>query len=82
MTLRTKLIAAAFALAALPALANHCPKDMAAIDEALSKDPKISQEQLAEVKKLRADGEEYHKAGKHAEAVEALGKALKILGKN
>jgi len=82
MTLRTKIFAAAFALAALPALANHCPKDMAAIDEALSKDPKLSQEQLAEVKKLRAEGEELHKAGKHAESVDKLGQALKILGKN
>lgn len=81
MSKRMKLVAAAFALAALPALANHCPKDMKAIDDALAASPKLTAEQLGEVKKLRAEGEELHKAGKHAESVEKLGKALKILGK-
>ena len=35
---------------------------------------------MAEVKKLRADGEQLHKAGKHAESMETLGKAKKMLG--
>ena len=35
---------------------------------------------MAEVKKLRADGEALHKAGKHQESVDALEKAEKILG--
>jgi hypothetical protein len=35
---------------------------------------------MSEVKKLRADGETLHKAGKHQESVDTLGKAMKILG--
>jgi hypothetical protein len=62
------------------ALAGHCPMDMKQIDEALSANPQLSAEQLAEVKKLRADGESLHKAGKHQESVAALGKAKSILG--
>jgi hypothetical protein len=32
------------------------------------------------VQKLRADGEKYHKDGKHAESMAALSKAEAILG--
>jgi hypothetical protein len=35
---------------------------------------------MAEVKKLRAEGEKLHKAGKHSEAMATLGKAKKMLG--
>ena len=62
------------------ALAFHCPADMKKIDAALAANPKVSAEQMAEVKKLRADGETLHKAGKHQESVDTLGKAMKILG--
>jgi hypothetical protein len=62
------------------AFAAHCPVDMKKIDEALAKKPDISDAQLTEVKKLRADGEAFHKSGKHAESMEALGKAMKVLG--
>jgi hypothetical protein len=62
------------------ALAFHCPADMKKIDDALGKDPKLTAEQMAEVKKLRAEGEALHKAGKHQESVDTLGKAMKILG--
>lgn len=62
------------------ALAFHCPADMKKIDEALSKNPKLSAEQMAEVKKLRSQGEVLHKAGKHQEAVDTLAKAMKMLG--
>jgi hypothetical protein len=61
------------------AFAFHCTKDMAKIDEAL-KTTKVSGAQLDEVKKLRADGEAFHKAGKHQDAVDTLAKAMKILG--
>ena len=61
------------------AWAMHCPQDMAKIDAALAKQPALSQDQMAEVKRLRAEGETLHKAGKHKESVEALGKAMKIL---
>jgi hypothetical protein len=74
-------VAAAAVLLALtaPAFANHCPKDMAAIDAALAKKPQLSEAQLVQVKKLRAEGEAQHKAGKHQEAVETFQKAEDIL---
>jgi hypothetical protein len=62
------------------AFAFHCPMDMKKIDEAMAKNPKLSAEQMGEVKKLRADGEALHKEGKHQESVDTLGKAMKILG--
>ena len=34
---------------------------------------------MADVKKYRAEGEALHKAGKHQESVDTLGKAMKIL---
>ena len=61
------------------ALAMHCPADMRKIDEAMAKNPKLTAEQAAEVKKYRADGEALHKAGKHQESVDTLAKAMKIL---
>ncbi|HST00782.1 MAG TPA: hypothetical protein VLJ84_03905, partial [Usitatibacter sp.] len=61
------------------AFAFHCPKDMAAIDAALAKNPKLSAADMAKVKQLRAEGEVAHKAGKHQEAVDKLGEAMKIL---
>ena len=62
------------------ALAFHCPADMKKIDAALATSPKLSDAQMSEVKQLRADGEALHKAGKHQESVDALAKAMKILG--
>ena len=61
------------------ALAFHCPADMKKIDEALAKNPKLTDAQMTEVKKYRAEGETLHKAGKHQESVDTLGKAMKIL---
>ena len=61
------------------ALAFHCPKDMKAIDDALAKNPKITEAQMKDVKKYRAEGETLHKAGKHQESVDTLAKAIKIL---
>ena len=34
---------------------------------------------MAEVKKLRAEVESLHKAGKHQESIDTLAKAMKIL---
>ena len=74
-------MAAALSLAlAGPAFASQCPKQMAAIDEALAKSPQLSEADLAEVKRLRAEGEELHKAGNHEQSEQALGQAQKILG--
>ncbi|NLG77164.1 MAG: hypothetical protein GX535_13090 [Xanthomonadaceae bacterium] len=74
------LLAAMLAFATATAMAAHCPMDMKQIDAALAENPELSAEQLAEVKKLRAEGEAQHQAGDHAKSVETLGKAKKILG--
>ena len=80
MKLKQLVVASALALASSVALAFHCPADMKKIDDALAKNPKITAAQMTEVKKLRADGEASHKAGKHQESVDTLAKAMKILG--
>lgn len=80
MKFKQVFIAAVFALASSAAMAFHCPADMKKIDDALAKKPSLTSAQMSEVKKLRADGEASHKAGKHQEAVDALAKAMKILG--
>jgi hypothetical protein len=77
--MKRTILAAILAFAASSALAFHCPADMRKIDEAMAKNPKLSAEQTAEVKKLRADGEALHKAGKHQDSVDTLAKAMKIL---
>ena len=76
---RMMALGVALLFAAGSALAMHCPKDMKAIDDALAKNPKLTEAQMKEVKELRAKGEEQHKAGKHQESVDSLGKAKKIL---
>jgi len=80
MKLRTLIAAVALAAASVTAFANHCPMDMKAIDAALAKKPSLTTQQLADVKKYRAEGEALHKAGKHQESVDTLAKAMKILG--
>jgi hypothetical protein len=72
-------LATALLFASSTALAFHCPKDMKAIDEALAKNPKLTEAQMKEVKAQRAKGEELHKAGKHQESVDELAKAMKTL---
>lgn len=66
-------------LASASAFAFHCPADMKKIDAALAKNPALSAAQMSEVKKLRADGEVLHKAGKHQDSVDTLAKAMKLL---
>ena len=75
---RTSLFIA-LAFTAGIALAHNCPNEMKAIDAALPK-ADLPAAQIAEVKKLRAQGEELHKAGKHDESMAALGKAKRTLG--
>ena len=76
---RLTALAAASLFASGTAFAFHCPKDMKDIDAALAAKPKLSEAKMKEVKDLRAKGEEFHKTGKHQEAVDSLGKAKKIL---
>lgn len=79
MKLRTLIAALMFAVAG-SAFAAHCPMDMKKIDEAMSKNPSLPADKLAEVKQLRAEGETLHKSGNHGASVEKLGKAMSILG--
>ena len=76
---RSLALGAALLFAASTAMAMHCPADMKKIDEALAKNPKLSAAEMADVKKLRTEGEALHKAGKHQESVDTLAKAMKIL---
>ena len=72
-------LAVLLAFSTSAAFAMHCPADMRKIDEAMAKNPKLTAEQAAEVKKYRAEGEQLHKSGKHQESVDTLAKAMKIL---
>lgn len=73
-------LALALALMAGPAFAFQCPADMAKIDEALEAGTELSEEQLAMVMELRAEGEELHASGQHQQSVDALHEAMTILG--
>ncbi len=73
------LLAAVSMLFASAAFANSCPTMMKKIDEAMAAKPKITDAQMAEVKKHRAEGEAMHKAGKHKESEAALTKAMAML---
>lgn len=76
---------ALFAAAALtvslaaPALAFHCPSDIAKIDQALQT-ASLSDDQKAQVMQLRNEGERLHKAGQHQASVDILAQAMQILG--
>ncbi|MCG4454396.1 MULTISPECIES: hypothetical protein [unclassified Pseudomonas] len=59
--------------------AMHCPADMAKIDAMLQSNPPSDATVLAQVQKLRAEGEELHKAGNHSQSVKVLGEALQLL---
>ena len=78
MKLRILAIAIGLALAG-NAYAFHCPKEMKKIDDALAAKPDVTAKQLAEVKRLRAEGEALHKQGKHQASLDALDEAEKIL---
>ncbi|MCA0044125.1 hypothetical protein [Celeribacter litoreus] len=74
------LLTAAFLTAiASPALAFHCPADMAAIDKALET-AMLSEDDMARVTELRMIGETEHNAGNHQASVDALAEAMEILG--
>lgn len=80
MKTRALVLFSTLMLASASAFAFHCPADMKKIDEALSKKPALSEAQMSDVKKLRAEGEAMHKAGKHQDSVDTLAKAMKLLG--
>jgi hypothetical protein len=53
---------------------------MAKIDEQLAANPPSDAATLERVKQLRAEGEQLHNAGDHAQSVKVLGEALDLLG--
>lgn len=77
--IRKFVIALALAALATPALAFHCPADMAKIDAALET-AQLSEADMAKVKELRAKGEELHNAGQHQQSIDTLAEAMGILG--
>lgn len=80
MRLMTVLFGFAFASAAW---AHACPGVMAEIDAILEGDDTTSHleaDVLAEARALREQGEQYHDAGKHDEAMDALETSLALLG--
>lgn len=75
-----KVLVCALALVASSAFASSCPKEMKAIDAALAAKPMLTQANMSQVQKLRADGEKLHAEGKHDESLKALNEAKKLLG--
>jgi len=59
--------------------ASQCPQDMAKIDAMLQSNPPSDPAVLAQVKKLRAQGEEQHKAGNHSQSMQTLDEAMQLL---
>ncbi len=74
------LIAAAALTFSSLALAHNCPNEMKAIDAKLLTNPTLAAADMSKVKSLRADGEKFHKEGKHDDSMKALGAAKKMLG--
>jgi hypothetical protein len=77
--MKKSLILVSLATACGLAFAHNCPNEMKAIDAKLGS-AKLADADMAKVKKLRADGEAAHKAGKHDDSMKALGEAKKMLG--
>ncbi len=80
MKLRYFIVMISLLIFSSSAFAYRCVIDMRKIDEALSKQLAITDTQAQEVRNLRAEGEVLHNKGKHKESVQALHKALEILG--
>jgi len=68
------------ALLASSAFASNCPNEMKEIDAKLASKPALAAADMSKVQTLRADGEKFHKAGKHDDSMKALGEAKKLLG--
>jgi hypothetical protein len=61
------------------AFAHNCPNEMKAIDAKLSSTQGMSADDMAKIKSLRAEGEKFHKEGKHTESMQSLQQAKKML---
>ena len=58
------------------AYAGACPVLMKEVDAKLATAKELSEKQVAEIEKLRKEGEEAHNMGKHKESVKLLQEAL------
>ena len=56
--------------------AGACPVLMKEVDARLATAKELSEKQLTEIEKLRQNGEETHKTGKHKESVKLLQETL------
>ena len=56
--------------------AGSCPILIKEVDSKLATAKELSEKQVAEIEKLRQEGEEAHKTGKHKESVQLLQDAL------
>jgi hypothetical protein len=74
-------LSAALVLSAGPALAFHCPKDIAANKQAIADAEKAGKDgkKVAEAKRLNDEAQKLHDAGKHAESIAAAEKAKAAL---
>jgi len=76
---KLSLLAVALMLVSFTAFGGQCPGMMKKFDAAVPSS-RASAAQIQEAKKLRDEGEALHKAGRHPESVEALNKAMKLIG--
>jgi hypothetical protein len=74
------LVVLSLSFMAAAAYAHNCPNEMKAIDAKLATKPTLAAADMDKLKTLRADGEKFHKEGKHTESMKALGDAKKLLG--
>ena len=56
--------------------AGSCPILIKEVDDKLATAKELSEKQVAEIEKLRKEGEEAHNTGKHKESVKLLQEAL------
>ncbi len=56
--------------------AGACPVLMKEVDAKLATAKELSEKQVAEIEKLRKEGEEAHNTGKHKESVKLLQEAI------
>ena len=74
------LVGLSMVLLSVAAFAHDCTDAMEVIDLKLTGSPRLSSADMSRTMDLRVDGEKLHKEGKHAEAMQALAAAKKLLG--
>ena len=76
---RILITAALLAATSGPALAGHCPRDVAAIDEALSAGTSLTAEQVTQVTEWRNQGAQLHEGSQHGDSLNLLHQAMEML---